>query len=268
MQRVQCHRPESLAGHNFPEVSVGGRCIEASRIARELQYHPATALKDAWHAAATSLVIHALLVCRADQLKIQADSDEQRIALLLERELRVPDPNDAQCRRYFQNNRSRFHTPVLLQVSHILLIAQADDSQRRDQQRALAARMLEQLTADPEAFAELARQHSACPSAKQGGALGQLTKGQTVAEFEQEVWRLPQGLWPHPLETRYGVHIVRVDHRAEGLPLNYSDAADRIRQYLHEQATRTALSQYLQLLSQEIGVTGINFTTADSPLVQ
>lgn len=249
-------------------ISVGGTALSEQDIARELQYHPADRLEDAWQAATTSLVIRELLANRANELNIQAASEEERTALLLERELQVPDPDESQCRRYFDSNRNRFHTPALLAVSHILLPAAPDQLQQREQQRLLAKELLQQVQANPGQFASLARQYSACPSSGQGGSLGQLSKGQTVAEFEQQVWALPVGLCPYPVETRFGFHLVQVEQRVEGTPQDFLQVAGRIRQYLHEQATRTALSQYLQMLAHDIGVEGIAFAAAGSPLVQ
>ena len=249
-------------------IQVGNDTITAEAIARELQYHPAEQMDDAWQAAATSLVVKTLLEQRANELGIEAATEEERTALLLEQELQVPEPTEEQCQHYFHSNRGRFHTPVLLAVSHILLPAAPEDVQQRDQQRILATQLLRQLQVDPDSFVALAQQYSACPSSGQGGSLGQLSKGQTVAEFERQVWRLPVGLAAQPVETRFGFHLVRVDQRVEGEPLEYEHVATRIRQYLHEQVTRRALSQYLQVLGAEIGVEGIAFNAAGSPLVQ
>ena len=231
--------------------------VAEAAIAQELQYHPADTLEDAWQAASTSLVIRELLAQRAATLNIQAASEEERTALLLEQELQVAEPAEAQCRHYFEHNRERFQTPALLVVSHILLPAAVDDFPQREAQRELAQTLLAQLQLDPDRFADLARQHSACPSGAQGGSLGQLTKGQSVAEFEQAVWALPVGLGDFPLETRFGFHLVRIDQREEGKALDYPQAAARIRQYLLEQATRNALSRYLRQLSVDIGVEGV-----------
>jgi peptidyl-prolyl cis-trans isomerase C len=233
-------------------IQVGNDTITAEAIARELQYHPAEQMDDAWEAAATSLVVKTLLEQRANALGIEAATEEERTALLLEQELQVPEPTEEQCQHYFHSNRQRFQTPVLLAVSHILLPAAPEDVSQRDQQRILATQLLRQLQVDPDSFAGLAQQYSACPSSGQGGSLGQLSKGQTVAEFERQVWRLPVGLALQPVETRFGFHLVRVDQRVEGEPLEYTHVALRIRQYLHEQVTRKALSQYVQILGGDV----------------
>jgi peptidyl-prolyl cis-trans isomerase C len=43
--------------------------------------------------------------------------------MLIERECAAPEPMDADCRRYFNQNPERFRTPDLHEVSHILFPA-------------------------------------------------------------------------------------------------------------------------------------------------
>ena len=117
-------------------------------------------------------------------------------------------------------------------------------------------------------FAELALHNSACESRHQGGSLGQLSRGQTVAEFERVIWPLPEGLHPELVESRYGWHLVRVDRRMEGRPLGFDQVKGQIRQYLLEKVTRRALRQYLQVLALETGVEGVDLELPDSPLMQ
>jgi parvulin-like peptidyl-prolyl isomerase len=58
-------------------------------------------------------------------------------------------------------------------------------------------------------FAALARQHSDCPSGKQGGDLGSFGKGQMVKEFESTAFGLPVGGTSGVIETMFGYHIIR-----------------------------------------------------------
>lgn len=267
MKTVQIHEIKTSGQPEFPPVIVGGQVVPDTDIAEELQHHPAAKLEETWKSAATSMVVKNLLEQRAKKLGIEATSEEERTALLLEQELQVPDPTEEQCEHYFQSNRKRFHTPVLLAVSHILLPAAPDDIQQRDQQQVVADQLIEKLAGDPDSFAKLAKQYSACSSAAHGGSLGQLSKGQTVEEFEQQVWSLAEGICTYPIESRYGFHLVKVEQRVEGKPLEYTYVATQIRQYLHEQATRRALSQYLQILGAEIGVEGLEFMSSGSHLL-
>ncbi|MBI3927209.1 MAG: peptidyl-prolyl cis-trans isomerase [Armatimonadetes bacterium] len=58
-------------------------------------------------------------------------------------------------------------------------------------------------------FARLAREHSQCPSGKQGGDLGSFGRGQMVREFEATAFRLEPGQTSEPVKTKFGYHLIR-----------------------------------------------------------
>lgn len=255
--------------NTFPPVSIGGRVIHEEAIAAELQYHQAPALAEAWHEAARSLVIRELLLEQADEMDVDPSlSEEERIAQVIDQALDVPAPDEDACRRFFEGNPERFRSPTLLAVSHILLAAAPDDIQTRTEQEVTGRRLLQQLQEAPSRFAEFARDFSICESRHQGGSLGQISQGQTVAEFEKSVWRLPEGLHGRLVESRYGWHIVRIDKRMDGRPLSFEQVKPRTRQYLLEQVTRRALRQYIQVLAAQRDVRGVDMELPDSPLMQ
>ena len=74
---------------------------------------------------------------------------------------------------------------------------------------------LKQQIADGADFAELAKQHSSCPSSREGGALGTFSPGQMVREFDQVVFSAPVGVVQGPVKTQFGYHLVEVTHRTE-----------------------------------------------------
>jgi peptidyl-prolyl cis-trans isomerase C len=114
----------------------------------------------------------------------------------------------------------------------------------------------------------LATQYSDCPSKQQGGALGQLSSGQTVAEFERQLLRLDEGLAGQPLESRYGFHIVLVDQRIDGKQLPFELVRDSIQAELAERVWQKAVVQYIETLIAEAGIEGIVMRGAGSPLLQ
>jgi peptidyl-prolyl cis-trans isomerase C len=253
----------------FPPVYVGETLIPDDEIAREMQHHPAEEVAEAWHEAARSLVIRELLLQQANRLQLTETTDEEeRIARVLELELDVPELAEANCERFYAANPGRFRSPTLMAVSHILLAAAPDDVQERLRQEEVGYELLAALQDGRSRFVDVAKQYSVCESRHQGGSLGQISKGQTVEEFERLVLNLPEGLHSELVESRYGWHIVRVDQRIDGEQLPYEHVKPKIRQYLNESVTRRAFRQYLQVLAAETGVEGVDLEIPDTPLMQ
>ncbi len=64
-------------------------------------------------------------------------------------------------------------------------------------------------------FAEVAREHSLCPSGQQGGDLGQFRRGQMVKEFDQVVFSQEVGKVHGPVKTQFGYHLIEITNRSE-----------------------------------------------------
>jgi len=62
-------------------------------------------------------------------------------------------------------------------------------------------------------FAAVAREHSSCPSGKQGGDLGTFGPGQMVPEFDEVVFSAPLNEVQGPVQTQFGYHLLEVTER-------------------------------------------------------
>lgn len=271
--------PHRRVGRPVP-VSVNGRTIASADIARETQHHASTDPDETWARAARALAIRELLRQEVERLAIDAvpieddegrreTADEARLRALLEREVTVPRADEAACRRYYDSNRRRFRSPDLFEAAHILLPAGACDVAARAAARCTAAALIAELQRQPQVFAALCARHSACPSREHGGNLGQIGPGQTVAELEQAVQRMtPGAVHGEPVETRYGLHVVRLDRRIDGRELPYDLVRERIADYLDTAVQRRALQQYVAILAGRAVVAGVDLAAARGPLVQ
>jgi peptidyl-prolyl cis-trans isomerase C len=270
-----------VAGLDRPSrIRVNGVAIEREAIAREAQNHPAEKPLAAWQEAARALVIRELLLQEARRLKVAVDpisddegrretEEEALIRQVVEQEVRTPTADEAACRRYYEQNRARFRSADLFEVRHILLAAVPADGAVRATAQEQAKHLIDELCAEPSRFDQLARDFSACPSGQSGGNLGQIGPGQTVPEFERALLSAPVGeVAPQPVETRYGLHIIRVDRHIAGRELPFELVHERIRSWLDEKVQRTALAQYLSILAGRAEITGITLAAAGSPLVQ
>ena len=63
-------------------------------------------------------------------------------------------------------------------------------------------------------FADMARQHSTCPSSEDGGALGIFSPGQMVPEFDRVVFNEAVGKVHGPVKTQFGFHLVEITSRS------------------------------------------------------
>jgi len=66
-----------------------------------------------------------------------------------------------------------------------------------------------------EDFAAVAKQHSKCPSGKQGGALGEFSPGQMVREFDEVVFSGDIGKVLGPVKTQFGYHLIEITSRTD-----------------------------------------------------
>lgn len=263
----------ATSNQDLPIVRVNGVEVSSTAIAQEMQYHPADSQREVVFLAAQALVLQELLKQRAAEINLTVtvkDSEsleEATIRCLLDHEISTPSIGDSELETFYNHNPRSFTTPPLVSAKHILIAADPEDDLERSTQQEVAQNIIEQLKAGAD-FATMAMTHSACPSKQQQGALGQLSKGQTVPEFERQLLRLPLGLATQPIESRYGFHIVVVEQRVEGELLPLHMVKERIAAQLSQRVWQKSVTQYLQMLAGEATIEGITLQGAASPLLQ
>jgi peptidyl-prolyl cis-trans isomerase C len=214
--------------------------------------------------------VRAILLGEAKRLGISAcpatnadgarETDEEALVRqVIEQEVTVPQPTEADCQRYYEQNRARFRTPSIAEASHILLSASKSNVETFTARRMEAADCIDRLSAKSADFADLARDLSDCPSAAQGGNLGQLSPGQTTPAFEAALSSMAPGeISCEPVESPYGFHIIYLHRRIEGRDLPFEAVKTRIANYLTDKVNRTATAQYLARLATAASITGID----------
>ena len=248
------------------EITVNGELISEESILAEMQYHPAGELPR--QQAADALVIRCLLLQEAKRLKINAEpnqiepgrfevEDEAQIRVLLEQEVAIQEPSIDTCRQHYENNKSNFHSPDIFEARHILYAADPSDFEGMEFAHSRANAVIETLQQEPHRFEEIALAESDCTSRNSGGHLGQLSIGQTVPEFEAVMVGLQEGeLSADPVQTRFGVHVVRVEKKEKGRQLPFTSVHEKIRDNLAEQSWCDSVRDYIKHLSNQAIITG------------
>ncbi len=81
-------------------------------------------------------------------------------------------------------------------------------------------------------FAELAKEHSDCPSGKRaGGSLGTFGRGQMVKPFEEAAFSQPLDEIGPVVETDFGFHVIKVTKKTEAGVQTFEDVKDDLRKY-------------------------------------
>lgn len=246
-------------------ISVNGFEITDVAIEQELPAHQSATnpLKQALH----ELVLRSVLLQEAEKLGLAAATEDDTIEALFAQELRIPEADEQTCLTFYRNQPQRFTNGEMVEARHILF--QVTPNAPLELLRETAEAILVELQVHPERFAELAEQYSNCVSGKVGGNLGQLTRGQCVPEFEELVFRLPEGaLADRLLETRFGLHIVQILRRVQGQLLPFEAVKAQIADYLQRQTWQRAVHQYLQILVGRAEIQGVTLEGVDTPLVQ
>lgn len=222
--------------------------------------------------SAAAAAAHELLRQRAVALNLARAGDDraavdQAIEKLLAREVAVPEPTEAECRRYYDAHPAEFTSGELACARHILF--QVTPGTPVPALRAKAEGVLAALVQDPSRFASLARECSNCPSGQHDGNLGQLGRGDTVPEFEQALFNgAYTGVYPQLVRTRFGLHVLAVDRREPGRRLPFEVAHARIAERMRGRTQQAALAQFVQVLAGQAEIRGADLAAAATPLVQ
>ena len=133
-----------------------------------------------------------------------------------------------------------------VRARHILLRFPSNASRaQRDSVRALAESLRDRIDGG-EDFEALARNYSQDRgSASRGGDLGTFAKGEMVAPFEEAAFALEPGEVSQPVETDFGIHLIRVEERS--VP-SLEEGRDRFRARIRDRRVAEAESVYVAAL--------------------
>ena len=224
-------------------IIVNGVELTDTDLEREMPAHADT--PDSQQAAMTAAVLRRVLLDEAAQLHITSShGDEAMIEALLDHQLaEAAAPTHEECERHYLADLERWRVNERARVSHILF--QVTESVDLAALRQRAQQTLDELLNADDLelrFVHLARTLSNCPSGVDGGALGEIGRGDTVAAFERAVFAAPAGtLCPMLVETEFGFHIIRVHEKSQGSVLPFEQVELRI---------RVAMSQALRDLAE------------------
>lgn len=172
-----------------------------------------------------------------------------RIETLLDQQTTdVQGVDESEVRDFYGTNIERFKKPEQVQASHILIPhEEADGEPEKAAKRSKIDSLLAEIRGGAD-FAQLASEHSSCPSKARGGDLGFFGSGQMVKEFEETAFGLDIGQVSGIVETQFGYHIIKLTDRQAASTVPFEDAKADILAYMDGQKKQQVVGAYLDSL--------------------
>jgi peptidyl-prolyl cis-trans isomerase C len=260
----------------FPDIVVNGTTLSAADIAAEAQNHHAPKGKPglAWRKAARALAVRQLMLEQATERGLAATprelapgqvetQEESLIRALMEQEISPEPVSETALLAAYDANRTAYRAPSLFQAAHILFAAEPGNKPARNAARERAEATLALLQKTPGEFAAVAGRESECASRDMGGELGQLTGSDVVPEFAAVLQvAVPGQVHNKVVETRFGMHVLRLDARAEGDILPFESARPRLLEAAEKVAWTRAAQSFVAGLLDKADITGMDMNIA------
>ncbi len=176
---------------------------------------------------------------------------------------------DQELQAYYDRHRDEYRFPERVKVAQIQVKVPLPtpggkvDEKGVEEARKKAEDALKQLKAGGD-FAKLAGQYSDdSGSAKNGGEIGWILRGQAAPEFEKVAFSLPKGQTSDLVRTSIAFHIIRVEDKETAHVKLFAEVKNEIADKVKEEKTARATEGAANALVSQARTAGIDKAAAD-----
>lgn len=179
---------------------------------------------------------------------------ELKVDAVLDKEgARAAKVSDIDVELYYHYHPEQFTRPETRRVRHILITLNEDMPENtrvraRERIDAIAAR----LARDPRRFEEQALKHSECPTAMNGGLLGDARQGQLYPELDALLFAMEAGDIGPVTESPMGFHILLCERIQPAGPVPLHQVKAKIREMLESRRRQTCQKAWLKRLGERL----------------
>jgi peptidyl-prolyl cis-trans isomerase SurA len=157
---------------------------------------------------------------------------------------------ESEVTQYLEANRAKLETGLTYHARHILVLPDAGVADATWENARIRAELLRAQLLNGADFAELAQQNSRDASARDGGDLGTLKRGELAQDIETQILSLAAGEVSLPFRSALGYHIFRLESKdsLEGEGLTRVKA--QIREILFREKFDARLDAWLKEIKQ------------------
>ncbi|MBI4775353.1 MAG: peptidylprolyl isomerase [Deltaproteobacteria bacterium] len=176
----------------------------------------------------------------------------KRIKKLLDNRFELkPGEAETMAQSYYESHPDEFVQEESYKVGNILIRkSEKADTSVQEEARKKAEKALSRIKAG-ENFADVAKEVSEGPRAKEGGDLGYITKGRMVPEFEAVAFSLKQGEVSDIVETRFGYQIIKVYDIRKGKRVPFDKIKVSLTRRMEQDFGREKTNEYVSSLREK-----------------
>jgi len=170
-----------------------------------------------------------------------------KASMLMEQQLGMPTVTVAQAKEFYDEHKSGFVLPESIDVSHILFTV--DSTAPIATQKMLKAELREikkKIETGKLTFEQAAKKYSECPTAKNGGEIGVLSKADTSISplFAKAAFPLPVSNISDVVESEVGDHLIFVPQKDAVHTASFNEVEYKLIDYLTDKKKRDLVDEW------------------------
>lgn len=166
------------------------------------------------------------------------------------RELRNRDQlSDAELRERYNREKDAYRLPERAHLREIVILK--PESGNFDEARTRATEIAAAAQKPGTDFANLASTMSESGSREKGGDLGEVAKGDLIAELDTAIFAAKQGSIIGPIETKSAFHIFKVEQRLPSEVPSFDSVKDKLRQEANAETFDRDYKAYIEGLRKD-----------------
>jgi len=151
---------------------------------------------------------------------------------------------------YIGANRGKLETGLTFEARHILFLPVAGEGEEGWEAARKKAEQVYGQVKEGKDFAMLAKEYSEDPSAKDGGSLGTLKRGELTPEIEVAILSLQPGESSPPIRSPVGYHLFHLDAKETLSGEALTQARSQIRDILYREKYDARLKEWITEIKQ------------------
>ena len=178
-------------------------------------------------------------------------ADELRRGRIVSRKVRLRiSVTEEEVTQYLEANRAKLETGLSYHAAHILIVPETGPDDAAWENARIRADLIRTEVLQGGNFAELAKQYSRDASARDGGDLGTLKRGELAPDIETQILSLAPGQISAPYRSTLGYHVFRLESKETLEGEGMARVRTQIREILFREKFDTRLDAWLKEIKQ------------------